>query len=276
MMRKSMQFLVPAFLLLLGLRPAFAQQYPYAPTEQEYATLPPYCKEKLQNKNLAEINRWSDSFGVNTWLHMHHYCIGLNDINRYYRASNEQQKKGFLSSAIGEFGYMVGHLPPGSVLLADAYQNRGRVFLLQGQEASGVKDLHKALELNPKIARTYLILADQFERGAGKDKALQIVTEGLRHVPASKGLQRRYQELGGKLPFPEPYEKPAEQNAVAKTMPAEEPKAEAKPEAAPPSGEATNQAADGANLKAPTGPTPQIDPPKIGSPKNPYCRFCPD
>lgn len=229
-MRKNMQFLALAFLLLLGLQPAFAEKYTYTPTEVEYATLPPYCKEKIENKNPAEKKAWSDSFGVNTYMHMHHYCLGLNDVNRYYRESNAQLKKGLLSSAVGEFGYMVDHLPPGSALLADAYQNRGRVFLLQGQEANGVKDLHKALELNPKNPRTYLILADQVERGPGKDKALQLVIEGLRHIPASKGLQRRYQELGGKLPFPEPHEKPAEQNAAAES------KAASKPEAAPPSG----------------------------------------
>lgn len=260
-MRKNMQFLAPAFLLLLGLQPAFAQQYSVYPTEQEYATLPPFCKEKIEKKNLAENKTWSDSFGANTWLHMHHYCQGLNDINRYYRASNAQQKKGFLSSAVGQFDYMTGHLPPDSVLLAEVYQNRGRVFLLQGQDANGVKDLHKALELNPKIARTYLMLADQFERGPGKDKALQLVSEGLRHVPTSKGLQRRYQELGGKLPFPEPYEKPAEQNVAAETKAA-----------------ADTPAADKAtpNPTEAETPKPAETKPAIGMPGNPYCRYCPE
>jgi hypothetical protein len=35
-------------------------------------------------------------------------------------------------------------------------------------------------------------------------RALETVTEGLCHVPDSKALQRRYLELGGKKPFPEP------------------------------------------------------------------------
>jgi len=78
-------------------------------------------------------------------------------------------------------------------------------------------------------------------------------------------------------------------------MPAEitgdEVKQEVNPEAAPPSGETTSQAADAPSeqikfktegkaepepvpASAQTTPTEPVAAPKIGSPNNPYCRFC--
>jgi hypothetical protein len=114
-------------------------------------------------------------------------------------------------------------------------------------------------------------LADHFHEVGNKQKALEMATEGLKLNPNSKGLKRRYTEFGGKLPYPE---------AVDKTMPTEASKEEIKsvdtPESLPPLEGATSQAADPTKLTAPTEPTSQVDPSKIGSPKNPYCRFCPD
>lgn len=88
------------------------------------------------------------------------------------------------------------------------------------------------------------------------------------------------------MPYPE---------AVTKTMPAEMTGAEVKPEVnsevAPPSGETTGQTADapaeqikfkteGKAEPVPasdqTTPAEPVASPKIGSPKNPYCRFCTD
>lgn len=258
-MRKSTQNFLAMFLVGSALAvSAHAEQF--APTDQEYATLPPYCREKIQKKNPAENKMWSEQFGAETWLHMHHYCFGMNNINRSYRARSALDKKGQLTSAAGEFGYMVSHLPPGSVLQADVYSNRAKVFLMLGDTTKAIQDLYKALEHNPRNIQAYLSLAGQFEKMSDKGKALQTVTEGLKHAPASRGLQRRYQELGGKLPFPEPYEKPVEQNAEAETKVVETPPA-------------TNQEPSSTEAEK---PKPSDDKPAIGMPGNPFCRFCPD
>lgn len=259
-MRKSAQYFLAMFLVgFVQLGSVHAEQF--SPTDLEYASLPPYCREKIQKKNPSENKMWSEQFGANTWLHMHHHCFGLNNIKRAYRARNTEERKGNLSSAVGEFGYMISHLPPDSVLWADVYSNHGNVLLMLGNTQNGIKDLYKALERNPKIVPVYLSLAEQLEKWGDKGKALQTVTEGLRHVPSSKGLQRRYQELGGKLPFPEPYEKPAEQNTAAETKAVAD---------AP----ATDNAPS--NSSEAETPKPAETKPAIGMPGNPYCRFCTD
>jgi tetratricopeptide (TPR) repeat protein len=260
-MRNKMQLLLPALILLFGgLQLTHAREYSVYPTEQEYASLPPYCKEKIENTSHAENKMWSDRFGANTWLHLHHYCQGLNDINRYYLESDRARQRDLLSSAVNQFNYVVDHIPPDSFLLAEVYQNRGRAKLKLGNDSDGVADLQKAIELNPRITQTYFLLSDQFENSKNKVMALQVISDGLRYMPASKALQRRYQELGGKLPYPEPYEKPVEQNTASKA------KAETKT--------ATTDKAT-PDSSAPDSAKPAETKPAIGIPGNPYCRFCP-
>lgn len=197
-----------------------------------------------------------------------HYCDGLRFTDRAYSAmGNKQDMKYYLGVAIDNFNYVLGHTKEDDVRRGEVHVGKARALRLMGKGAEAAAEFNKALRYSPDSPDVYQALADHYQETGNKQKALEMATEGLRRNPNSKGLKLRYTELGGKLPFPE---------AVAKTMPADEPKAEAKPEAALPSGGATNQAADGTNLKAPTGPTPQVEPPKIGSPKNPYCRFCQD
>jgi hypothetical protein len=108
------------------------------------------------------------------------------------------------------------------------------------------------------------MLADFYSGIKQPAKALEIITEGLRHNPDTKSLQRRYTELGGELPYPAPIE----------PTPAVEAEA-AKPEEPPtPTPNSVEPAASPTTVPpAPVEPTAE---PQIGSPTNPYCRFCPD
>ena len=197
-----------------------------------------------------------------------HYCDGLRFTDRAYSAmGNKQDMKYYLETAIDNFNYVLGHTKEDDVKRGEVHVGKARALKLLGRKAEAAAEFNKALSYKLDTPDVYRALADHYQETGNKQKSLEMATEGLKRNPNSKGLKLRYTELGGKLPYPE---------AVAKTLPAEEPKAAAKPEAAPPSGGATNQAADGANPTAPTVPTPQIDPPKIGTPTNPYCRFCPD
>jgi tetratricopeptide (TPR) repeat protein len=269
MMRQSAQFLLAVFLVNCFLPAhALAQEYHSYPNEQELASLPPYCKEKILNKNREENLMWSNRFGEDSWIHMHHYCQGLNNINRYYRAQNARDKKYIIATAISNFNYMVDHLPANSVLLGEVFYNRGRADLMAGSTPEGIRDLYKALELNPRIPQPYLALADEFQIAKNKEKALKIVSEGLRYNPENKALKRRYTEFGGKEPYPEPIVKPDSIRAEAQPVVTTEIKPETKLESQ------TSQPEKEPTQDSTTSPAESS--PKIGSPKNPYCRFCPD
>jgi hypothetical protein len=100
-----------------------------------------------------------------------------------------------------------------------------------------------------------------------------VVTAGLANLPDDKTLKRLYEKLGGKLPYPEPLEKAAGgKPAGEQTTPAEQKTTQAV--AQPPAVEGAAAKEKPAN---PTQPAQaQTAPAPMGTPKNPYCRFCPE
>lgn len=254
-----------AGLVVVCMAAAAHARLPWVPTDAEMASLPPYCKTKMKtNQGSPEYNAWAATLGKD-FQHTHHYCAGINFINRYYAARTALDKRTNLKDAETNLQYMVSHAEPTYSLMPDVYLNLGVVYSLSNRPAQAITNYNKAIELNPRLPKAYAGLADFYLQGKQNAKALEIVTEGLRHNPETRSLQRRYKELGGKLPYPEPV-------AVAeKVEPVAEPaKATAMDQAAP----ASDPAAASPGEAAPAAPA--IVTPKIGSPTNPYCRFCPD
>lgn len=228
-----------------------------APSQAEIAALPAYCAAKLvEGTNPEPAKIWRSSMGGD-FIHMHHYCFGLNFLNRA-RRSFSSENSGTLAAAVREFDYMLSNCSPGFSLRPEILLNRGIALSMMKRNGEAVGNLLKSIEMDPKQPRAYMVLADLYDKQKNRGKALETVTAGLRHNPSTKSLQRRYTELGGKLPYPEPVQ------SASVTGP------EAQPDVTPA-----------------TGMTPLVTPvvapaeepvaaPKIGSPKNPYCRFCPD
>ncbi|MDP2783327.1 MAG: hypothetical protein Q8O38_01845 [Sulfurimicrobium sp.] len=251
--------------LLLTSMPAWAI-LPYGATPAEQAMCQVRVYSRLAERNLSVA-------------HMHHYCDGLRFMDRAYAAmGNKQDMKHYLGESINNFDYVLTHTQEDHVMRGEVHVGKARALKLMGKPGESMAELTRALRYTPDSPNIYQALADYQQETGNKPKALEMVTEGLRRNPDSKGLKRRYTELGGKLPYPE---------AATKTMPAE------MAGTAPPSGEATAQTADAlseqikvktegkaeaepAPASAQTTPAEPVAAPKIGSPKNPYCRFCTD
>jgi tetratricopeptide (TPR) repeat protein len=237
---------------------------PWAPTDSEMASLPPFCKIKMRsNTSSSEYKMWESTLGKD-FLHTHHYCMGINFINRYYRARSQQDKRFNLNNAQGNLEYMVTHAESTYSLMPDVHLNLGVVYSMMNKPAQAITHFNKAIELNPRQPRAYGALSDYYVKSKQNAKALEIVTAGLRYNPDTKSLQRRYAELGGKLPYPEPIElvPAAEAQAAKRVEPPESTSSQANPAVNAPS--------------ASQVPVESTAEPQIGSPTNPYCRFCPD
>ena len=165
---------------------------------------------------------------------------------------------------------MIKHSAPTNRLIPEAYLKRAFALSKLNRDGEAIADLMKALELSPESPRIYATIADFYANKKMTDKALATVTEGLKHVPKSKMLQRQYTKLGGKQPFPEPYEQ-----AVAVVTPSIE-----KAEKALPA-----QSKEDADITTKTIPAPSELQPRaqqnqpvqsIGAPGKPWCRFCTD
>lgn len=232
-------------------------------TAQEVAMLPPYCDAKIGKQEPATVEMWRARMGHDNWIHMHHYCSGLIELNRYYRAARGRQQPN-LGNAVNEFTGMIKAWTPDFYLRPEAYMNRGRAYKFMGHDGQALADFEKALELDPNLTPARIDLADLYVKLGKKPQALEVLKQGLAREPEKKSLRRRYQELGGDIKALADL-KPAPTPAAAPAAPAPGTEAPAAtPQAAPPASEA-----------APKPPVQLIEP-KIGSPKNPYCRFCPD
>ena len=211
----------------------------------------------------AMIYNGRDTSDRDDWQHMHHFCDCIRFTNRAYAAlGNWNDMRYDLQLGIGGCDYVLSHTKPDFYMRPEVHLQKGKALQLFKQEGKAVVEFMEAIRGNPELAQAYVELADIQARSKKSGDALKTVTEGLRHAPDSKPLQRRYTELGGKLPYPAPIV----------TAPAE-PQV-AKPDEAAASASAAPRASTAAT---PAAPAAEPDaPPKIGSPTNPYCRFCPD
>lgn len=246
------------YILLLflagSISPAAALDMSVRPNATELMSMPPFCAARLNAaQGSPEWNAWRERIGEN-FADIHHYCFALVAVKRYWGARTRQDRGFFLQRALNNYNYIVNAAKPDFALRAEVHSGRGELFKLMRQPGEAVKDFNQALAINPKLTKPYLQLADLHEAGKSTARALETITEGLRHVPDSKALQRRYLELGGKQPFPEP---------LVAEMP--------EPVSPPPE----EMAASTAEKPAEPAPATTIDAPPIGTPGNPYCRFCP-
>ncbi len=247
-------------------------ELPWTPTEDEFRSLPQYCKVKMtQPESSPEWQQWHQTLGKD-FLHVHHYCAGMNFAARSYRLPDEKDRIYFRKKAFTNFQYMFEHADATFSLMPDIYMSRGRLYMSGSDATLAMADFKKAAELRPDMASAYLAQADWLVKFKKPDQALVVVTEGLRHAPDSKSLQKRYVSLGGKPPYPEPVAKVPEK-APAAPAPSPEP-APAAAEGQRPGQPAT---ATSQPEKA-AEPEPAVEQPaeKIGNATNPWCRFCPE
>jgi len=269
-----------ALLMIWGLHVHAAELLPSRPTVPEMALLPEYCKVRLtEDQGSLEFRSWMQRLGPK-FLGMHHYCNGLNNINRYLYRVADKKRGYYLSRVLPEMDYVAKDMPPDFPLAGDIYLNRGIALQLMKKDALAITDFNKAIKHDPKQIRAYLEIADIHSKTKNNVKALEIITNGLRQVPDSKRLQKRYLELGGKEPFPSPVVDPVtrtENSSVSQTNKAEPDSSVSKPDAglAQQSAPQSVPEDDGKDAKTIERDSSSPKSAPIGVPGNPYCRFCP-
>lgn len=193
-----------------------------------------------------------------------HYCDGLRFLDRAYSAmGNKREMDYYLGVAISNFSYELNRAKVDKARLGEFHVGKATALKLMGRKAEAATEFNKALNYKINSPEVYQALADHFHETGNKKKALEMATEGLKRNPDSIELKRRYTEFGGKLPYPE---------ALAETVPDVE--TDVKP--VDKSESAAEETSDIPDSNKPPTIAPSPEAAKIGSPTNPYCRFCPD
>lgn len=273
-MKLALSFLFSVLLAFMNESALAAYSFSRHPnTEQGWQSLPPYCKVKVLQIE-AEYVMWIQTLGPAVFGSIHHYCSGLHFMNNYYKSRTKEDKRFSLESSVGEITYSINKASGNEKILPTFYVNRGKALLLLGRSPEGIRDMMKALQLNPQTTEAYVALARYFSEAHMKDKALEFVTDGLRYLPNSRALRRIYDEMGGAQPYPEPYEKKEVSNPQASENPAQT-GAELSAVTQVPAGDSPTTLNDNQAEKELVPNNPSSSTP-IGSPTNPWCRFCTD
>lgn len=257
---------------LLGLGLALAAPHATAaddriPSLSEMRILPPYCphtqiisssygRQQAPGQYDAQTKPYVDLYGDDFW-HLHHYCFGLVQANRAYKAQGARERAGHWYRAVGEIDYVIRSASSGFILLPELRTQKATGLFKLNRNAEAVLELQKAIQQDPDYARAYAVLSDYYRDARNKSTALKTLEDGLTHSPEDRGLLRRYANLGGTRKF---------------EAPPPPPETAATPEATPPD----TSAAESGPAVEPRPPV-EVQPYKeVGNGKNPYCRFCPE
>ncbi len=215
---------------------------------------------QLQGSSLLDLPENNIAKGV---FSFHHYCWGEVVRNRAFQEANAKKRRELAEYAMSGSKYVIDHpefRPQNWPYLSHVYVTMGTGYLLMKETASAINAFLMALQLNPRERIAYINLADTLAQLGKKSEALVHITEGLKHLPNSKALARRYLELGGKLPHPEPYPDLQKENK-AEQIGQEDPASLKEPELS---------AEKSAEVKTPPPEQKRI----TGKKDNPFCRFC--
>lgn len=126
--------LLAATMLAAALLPAMAaKEKPprERPSPEEIGSLPDYCQARFAGDE-GVVKEWSRRLGVKQWLHIHHFCIGINQVNRASLTQNKRLRAYLLQSASSQFGYVLARWPPDFVLTIEAQDRKSEAeFMLQ-------------------------------------------------------------------------------------------------------------------------------------------------
>ena len=92
------------------------------PNVLELRRMPIYCQAKFgMNKGTPEARAWYQRIGKKNYLHIHHYCYALADIDRASLMYSSPKKRSFLlKRAIGNINYVLQRWKPTVPLYREA------------------------------------------------------------------------------------------------------------------------------------------------------------
>ena len=165
------------------------------PLGAETAMLPPYCAPRMADDySSATAKEWIDRFTMENYVHMHHYCLGLMELNRAY-GKGRSRGAGDLASSIQNIDYVIKGTAPDFFLQPEFHLNKGKALAFMGRSELAALEFQQAIQLKPDYAAPYAALSDYYRDKGAKQKARETVEQGLEKIPDSKALKRRQVEL---------------------------------------------------------------------------------
>lgn len=163
-------------------------------TDQDFAMLPPYCAARSGRTPKEYADQWERRIG-HDWIHLHHYCSGLNSINHATISIDKKETQKLLKHAISAFDYVLTHGSKNNPILPSLHANKGDVYTRLKQPTQAIKEYEKAIAIAPKYTKAYAGLSNVYKSQGNKDKAIETIKKGLKQKPKSKLLISKLNSL---------------------------------------------------------------------------------
>ncbi len=252
-----------------------------ADTQVKYQALKQWCAGR--DKWAAEGGK-TDYPNPNEYFHFHHYCFALKAMNNINSTIDIDKQRAATGTVVGETGYVITHVPEHHFLMPEMYAIRGRAQLAIKQNSKAEESLNKALQLDPRYTDVYASLGNLYLNTNRKEKAAEVTQTGLAIDPQHRALLRLAGKLGIKLEEvktesdkPQPPSsaelKPSDSTELIQNLkPALPSPSSTSAETEPPKQDVDKAAKEDSSKSSNT----DAQPTNIGTPRNPWCRFCPD
>ncbi len=193
------------------------------PESDELDFLPRYCwaRKQLQlvgYENLEdlepgirdEVIRWKEYLGEDVFLHVHHYCAGLNRLRRYWLSVERDGR------TVGEDGRLTGkqaitlkqalrglkyvrnyyRKAKSPLYVEDLYYTAVANWQL-GDVRKAISDLMLVVKEKPDYAAAYITLSKIAEEAGNVKDAIEVVKLGIKNTGGDSSLRDRLKELEG-------------------------------------------------------------------------------
>lgn len=129
---------VLALLVIVSSTPAQAQTQTqatkpalkYGMTDMEIAMLPDYCRARLVGDEQSK-EKWRQQMGNEKFIHLHHYCSGLNAFKRAKVTVDSRTRATKLEFAAKEFDYVLRSWPADFYLAKEAQGMKAQIPLIR-------------------------------------------------------------------------------------------------------------------------------------------------
>ena len=165
--------------------------------------LPNYCKYTMLyrdgafgSKDPNQIKHWERVMGSDNFMHMHHYCKGLDHTNRaLYTERNEHGRNQHLRFSIREFDYVLKNVRADFALLPEIRTKKAENLLRLGEGPQAALELGLAIKLRPDYWPPYAVLSDLYKEQRDLKQARLWLERGLAATGDASPLKRRLTEL---------------------------------------------------------------------------------
>ncbi len=170
--------------------------YAFPKTDADFAKLPKFCQARYNRPGSNPV-KWKKLIGP-MYVHIHHYCSGLNHINKAYSISQPKIRKRVLNRALGGIDYVLKRAQPTFILLPELHTKKGQVLVQLKRYGDAVIEYNSAIRIKHDYVRAYASLSDLHIKLKNHESAIEVLQKGLGFKPNSKSLMRRLNKLNNK------------------------------------------------------------------------------